>query len=1003
MGVNYLIVISILEGRNFPLRHDKLLVVEAKFDGEVMSTDPVPHVVLPDFNTELAWEVDKKGLQMHRLQRTPIKLLWYAVDLELTRKETIGYMVLDIRLAQEKRRTAKWHPLLNSKYQKEKPEVLLSLFLEKEVSNDPVVENKNMVNKPRTNAEKGQAKKLCNNNTNQKPPSSLPRPFSPNSLKPVLISNTGYYHIGPPDHCKDHFTFSVTLAFAANLNKLIPNTNLKPSKGFYFYYSLFENEVLSECFADLSSPDFPAERASVRILSSVKVLSAFFEQYPTLEILLCCDDVSLGCGIIPLSLLTSVNKHNIDKEHLCIEGSVQLSSYDKSSKHPDDDLSPFIGVSVVLQKEKVIEVPKSAEQNTNVQRPVETSVKQIGNLPQGTMTFQRTSNSSETNKAAITTKEEKIGDEQNLETVATHQTTSIASSNPVCKNLNSHFSAAVDNAPRHFCFSLDLCNFHSTGIVHPVNMIIRYSYPFFGSASSILTQPAVEVLPKNEISIPQGFCAFNFATPFELLKRTFWETRLLLEVLHRVKQGGDPDQLIGTSKVNLFQVLEATPTPHVTDSKKQGNRRMSSCKLSVTSPEGHEVAEIFAVLTLDDFGPTTALCEKHLSKPTVATGNLFQGCNPTINFDAALSRQNGLTQEELLQAAMELEMWQERQRVLFRNQLKDKEVQHLKVLISEWKQRDTERELLLQRKLQECQKLEDKLRQTLKDAELKEKHLAAQEAELQRKLQESESQLENQKKEAKKQIENIKTEYTELLKIERQNVQEAIQKKTSLQRQVNEQEAEIHELKGIIESLKTQLSKQPDIQLKTEVSMLNMEKSELQQKLDVATVSKQKYKMQWGQAMRQISLMQQKLHAMEKIELSKKDEELAALQQRILVAEEQNALKKDQETLLKVKGRMDWLRTVLSQGNNGQPPPQTSVKTSNGPVISPPSDHLAAPCGQNINNNNNNNNTVKDHNIQQLIAQKEKLLGTGMYTSEDRIIKQLDLHIQKAKLSSTEM
>ena len=98
----YIALLLLIVGKNFPTRHDKYLLVEAKFDGEVMATDPAPHIIRPHFNTELAWEVDKKGLQMHRLQRSPIKLQWYAVDMELTKKETIGYMILDIRLAQEK-------------------------------------------------------------------------------------------------------------------------------------------------------------------------------------------------------------------------------------------------------------------------------------------------------------------------------------------------------------------------------------------------------------------------------------------------------------------------------------------------------------------------------------------------------------------------------------------------------------------------------------------------------------------------------------------------------------------------------------------------------------------------------------------------------------------------------------------------------------------------------------------------------------------------------------
>ena len=34
----------------------------------------VPHTSAPYFNTELAWELSKKTLHQHRLQRTPLKL-----------------------------------------------------------------------------------------------------------------------------------------------------------------------------------------------------------------------------------------------------------------------------------------------------------------------------------------------------------------------------------------------------------------------------------------------------------------------------------------------------------------------------------------------------------------------------------------------------------------------------------------------------------------------------------------------------------------------------------------------------------------------------------------------------------------------------------------------------------------------------------------------------------------------------------------------------------------
>ena len=77
-------------------------MAEARFDGELLSTDPIDHVENPDFTQELAWELDKKSLQQHRLQRTSIKIQCYAVDTSTTMKEAVGYVVLDLRSAHNK-------------------------------------------------------------------------------------------------------------------------------------------------------------------------------------------------------------------------------------------------------------------------------------------------------------------------------------------------------------------------------------------------------------------------------------------------------------------------------------------------------------------------------------------------------------------------------------------------------------------------------------------------------------------------------------------------------------------------------------------------------------------------------------------------------------------------------------------------------------------------------------------------------------------------------------
>lgn len=103
---------SLFSGRRFPKRQRYQLIAEAKFDGELLTTDPVDHVECPDFTQELAWELDKKGLQQHRLQRTSIKIQCYAVDTSSSARESVGYVVLDLRSAHNKQVRLNKHLLL---------------------------------------------------------------------------------------------------------------------------------------------------------------------------------------------------------------------------------------------------------------------------------------------------------------------------------------------------------------------------------------------------------------------------------------------------------------------------------------------------------------------------------------------------------------------------------------------------------------------------------------------------------------------------------------------------------------------------------------------------------------------------------------------------------------------------------------------------------------------------------------------------------------------------
>ncbi len=86
----------VFQGRNFPNQSSCQVTVDAKFDGEVLVTDPVEFTSTPDINQELAWELDKKTFQQHKLQRSVIKCNAYSTT-STGQRENLGYFILDVR------------------------------------------------------------------------------------------------------------------------------------------------------------------------------------------------------------------------------------------------------------------------------------------------------------------------------------------------------------------------------------------------------------------------------------------------------------------------------------------------------------------------------------------------------------------------------------------------------------------------------------------------------------------------------------------------------------------------------------------------------------------------------------------------------------------------------------------------------------------------------------------------------------------------------------------
>ncbi|XP_012583500.1 PREDICTED: centrosomal protein of 120 kDa [Condylura cristata] len=976
-----LIVVSILEGRHFPKRPKHMLVVEAKFDGEQLATDPVDHTDQPEFATELAWEIDRKALHQHRLQRTPIKLQCFALGPLSSAKETIGYIVLDLRTAQETKQAPKWYQLLSNKYTKFKSEIQISIALETDTK-APVDSFKAKGAPPRDG----------------KVPASLSG-LDPKDIVAVLNEEEGYHQIGPAEYCTDAFIMSVTIAFATQLEQLIPCTMKLPERQpeFFFYYSLLGNDVTNEPFNDLINPNFEPERASVRIRSSVEILRVYLALQSKLQIHLCCGDQSLGSTEIPLTGLLKKGSTEINQRPVTVEGAFTLEPPNRAKQKLAPipvELAPTVGVSVALQREGIDAQSLIELKTQNEHEPQHSKKKVLTPIKEKTLTGPKSpsvspvlphSQSPPTKGDATESEVESLQFDKdtkpNPKAINSSVPTSLAQpvTTSVASEIVSGQKIAVPATSHHFCFSIDLRSIRDLEVGFPINCILRYSYPFFGSAAPIMTNPPVEVRKNMEVFLPQSYCAFDFATMPYQLQDTFLRVPLLVELWHKDKMS--KDSLLGIARIQLSNVLSSEKSRFLGSNGEQCWRQTYSESVPIIAAQGsnNRIIDLSYTMTLEDYG-LVKMREIFVSDSSQGLSAAHQ--KPPSLPPAPCPSEIQTEPRETLEykAALELEMWKEMQEDIFENQLKQKELAHMKALAEEWKKRDRERESLVKKKVTEYTILEGKLQKTLIDLEKREQQLASAESELQRERKELKSERERNLQELQDSIRRAKEDCVHQVELERLKMKQLEEDKHRLQQQLHDAESKYKILEKEFHQFKDQQNNKPEIRLQSEINLLTLEKVELERKLESATKSKLHYKQQWGRALKELARLKQREQESQMARLKKQQEELEQMRLRYLAAEEKDTVKTERQELLDIRNELNRLR------QQEQPQYPDSKEIARGKTDRPQGSVLEEGL---------------DDYLTRLIEERDTLMRTGVYNHEDRIISELDRQIREVLAKSS--
>ncbi|XP_032123578.1 centrosomal protein of 120 kDa isoform X1 [Sapajus apella] len=983
-----LIVVSILEGRHFPKRPKHMLVVEAKFDGEQLATDPVDHTDQPEFATELAWEIDRKALHQHRLQRTPIKLQCFALDSITSAKETIGYIILDLRTAQETKQAPKWYQLLSNKYTKFKSEIQISIALETDTK-APVDSFKAKGAPPRDGKGSGVHVQIMQNCCIV--PAILAG-LDPRDIVAVLNEEGGYHQIGPAEYCTDSFIMSVTIAFATQLEQLIPCTMKLPERQpeFFFYYSLLGNDVTNEPFNDLINPNFEPERASVRIRSSIEVLRVYLALQSKLQIHLCCGDQSLGSTEIPLTGLLKKGSTEINQRPVTVEGAFTLDPPNRAKQKLAPipvELAPTVGVSVALQREGIDSQSLIELKTQNEHEPEHSKKKVLTPVKEKTLTGPKSprvspvpshNQSPPTKDDATESEVESLQyDKDTKPNPKAGSSVPVSLAQPVTTSNASEVASgqkiAVPATSHHFCFSIDLRSILALEIGFPINCILRYSYPFFGSAAPIMTNPPVEVRKNMEVFLPQSYCAFDFATMPHQLQDTFLRIPLLVELWHKDKMS--KDLLLGIARIQLSNILSSEKTRFLGSSGEQCWRQTYSETVPVIAAQGsnNRIADLSYTVTLEDYG-LVKMREIFVSDSSQGVSAVQQ--KPSSLPPAPCPSEIQTEPRETLEykAALELEMWKEMQEDIFENQLKQKELAHMQALADEWKKRDRERESLVKKKVAEYTILEGKLQKTLIDLEKREQQLASAESELQREKKELQSERQRNLQELQDSIRRAKEDCIHQVELERLKIKQLEEDKHRLQQQLNDAENKYKILEKEFQQFKDQQSNKPEIRLQSEINLLNLEKVELERKLESATKSKLHYKQQWGRALKELARLKQREQESQMARLKKQQEELEQMRLRYLAAEEKDTVKTEQQELLDIRNELNRLR------QQEQKQYQDSREIASGKKDGPHGSVLEEGLG--------------DY-LTRLIEERDTLMRTGVYNHDDRIISELNRQIRE--------
>ncbi|EGD81630.1 hypothetical protein PTSG_02346 [Salpingoeca rosetta] len=947
------VVVAVLQGKGFPERKGLSFVVRGRFDSKVLLTDPVPHHSKFLVENELAWMVDHKTLHQLRVQRTPIKLECVAIDERTKVERPIGYIMLDLRSinAQE---TTKWFSLSNNQYPKAKP--MLQVMFCIETQHDPTTGTQ-----PK---DRGPPLSLVDPGTVFIGASgAAPHPPRPSDLSyTAAVESASFEHLTAMLAARKMLTFNC-VAVVHVLGMDIESDRFTAARAGHVAFTTSKPFTVRGSRSALARR-FDSDTARVVVLNT-----ATFKPVLATELSLAPCRTTIGQPSTH-TILTGAAR---DGEHTC---KITLALTFRASDHtagPQQHQQHHQQHQHEHQQEEQTQDEERRHTQAQPRNAGEHAVAGGGGgdsvqsrhdassargMEQGAATAQMQSDQHHPHHHHHHHEGEnrrQQGEEQaGQELPALHHDDYEDDFEDDEDNSDDNDEVTGRKGGREFRGA-------PTSQQH-VNASARNGDTTNSSSSSddgdgdgdpVYAQGQPRAVARQSPP-PQR------QQPHELQQQAQQQ-----RYSHAAGEQALPERLAHHHHPQPQQAQEQQPQQlHQLPPQQHQQHWHQFERHHVASDQQH----VHALPTHEhDFTDTE----------TVVTAAYV----PT----AQERQQRQLSDTK---AALDLEVWMQREKERFQASLEKQKRQVLETLAEEWRQRNEQREALIAEKIQGYQKLEGELKQTLADLSGREKELERNEEDLHRRQTKLEDDYQRKLmdlQDASRRLEQDFLHQTRLQAEKVKGLEEDLKHSKALAAQYQQ---EGFELRREIASLQTQLHQGPNARLEHERAVLQAQNTDLRQQLKSSQAAKEKYKAQWTKALQTIARLKQKSELVAREQLRREQSELEHMRLQYLAHEERQVASRERQELEELKEELRRLAD-LTAGNGSGGDKHTRVS----PARQWKNDGARMPRGRGGGSDGDRKQTQAE--VGRLAQERDALLASGVYQPHDAVIVNLDRQINR--------